>query len=157
KNLTRLLQAFRSITDRIPHHLVIAGQSEGFLTGDEKIAAEAASLKNRVHLTGALDQARLEQYMIHAEALVFPSLYEGFGLPPLEAMACGCPVLTSQAAALPEVCGDAALYADPYHVEDLAEKMVRITLDKAMRGELREKGLRRAHYFSWEKSAEATL
>jgi glycosyltransferase involved in cell wall biosynthesis len=89
--------------------------------------------------------------------LVFPSLYEGFGLPPLEAMACGCPVLCSNAASLPEVCGDAVLYFDPYQPKDIANKMEMLIHNHLLRTELVEKGRARAHRFTWEKSAEQVI
>lgn len=85
---------------------------------------------------------------------VFPSLYEGFGLPPLEAMACGCPVVVSNVASLPEVCGDAAYYVDSYNVESIAEGIHKVLTDETLRKRLIEKGLERVKLFSWEKSAK---
>jgi len=91
-----------------------------------------------------------------ALAFVYPSLYEGFGLPPLEAMACGTPVLTSNVTSLPEVVGDAGLLVDPYNVEAIAHGIRRLVEDSALREELKRKGLERAKQFTWERTAELT-
>lgn len=153
KNLRRLLNAFELVRDRIPHDLLIVGQREGFITPDEAVGAKALELGNRVHFTGHVDNATLQQCYAHADALVFPSLYEGFGLPPLEAMACGCPVATSRAASLPEVCGDAALYFDPHSETDIAEKIEQIASDRELRAGLVAKGIERAQGFRWQDTA----
>jgi len=157
KNLGRLLQAFHLVFDKLPHDLLLVGKKEGFLTGDPYVAAMAAELSDRVHFTGYVDDKVLQQYFVHADALIFPSLYEGFGLPPLEAMACGCPVIVSDAASLPEVCGDAALYCNPYSPEDIATKISILIANPSLREELRQKGLERAKQFSWEKCAHETF
>lgn len=124
KNISRLLEAFSRVQGHIPHDLIIVGKKEGFITGDDKTLQQAELLSDRVYFTGYVDDETLKQYFIRAEALVFPSLYEGFGLPPLEAMACGCPVIVSNIASIPEVCGDAALYCNPYQVEEIVEKIM---------------------------------
>jgi len=157
KNLISLLRAFTSLLSKIPHEIVIVGKKEGFITGDDKITDVADSLNERVLFTGYVDDELLRQYFIHADALVFPSLYEGFGLPPLEAMACGCPVIVSNRASLPEVCGDAALYCDPFNPEDIAQKIKLIIEDENLRETLRQKGLERAKQFTWEKCARETI
>jgi len=156
KNLVRLLEAFELLANKIPHDLIIVGKKAGFITGDTIIEKKATSLKQRVHFTGYVDNQLLHQYFIHAKTLVFPSLYEGFGLPPLEAMACGCPVIVSNAASLPEVCGDAAIYCDPYSVEDIANKIEQLLADKNLQQQMRLKGIERAKTFSWEKTAKKT-
>jgi len=92
-----------------------------------------------------------------AEALIFPTLYEGFGAPPLEAMACGTPVVASNVTAVPEVVGDAAVLIDPYDVEQMAEGIHQILSDHGLRAELVRKGLQRARSFTWEKAALAVL
>ena len=92
--------------------------------------------------------------MSGAKIFLFPSLYEGFGLPPLEAMACGTPVVTSSTSSLPEVVGDAALLADPYNVREIAAAIARLEQDESLRQNLIQKGISRAAQFTWEKSAQ---
>lgn len=154
KNLGRLVEAFRRLASTIPHDLVLVGQKEGFLTGDPKVQAQAARLGDRVKFTGPIQKDLLKAYYRHAEALVFPSLYEGFGMPPLEAMACDCPVIASNAASIPEVCGDAALYFEPRDVVSMASTIERLKNDSVLRNEMIERGRKRISRFSWDKSAE---
>jgi glycosyltransferase involved in cell wall biosynthesis len=156
KNLSALVTAFNLICSYIPHDLVIVGKREGFITGDSVAAELASRMGSRVHFTGYLDEVALHQYLAHAEAMVFPSLYEGFGLPPLEAMAAGCPVLVSDAGPMPEVCGDAALYCDPYSADDMAAKLLTILTDEPLRVKLRERGLKHARTFTWDKCVAQT-
>lgn len=157
KNLVNLLKAFEILKDNINHDIVIVGKKNGFITQDKDIDHVAQKMKDRIHFTGYVSDSLLMQWVAHAEALVFPSLYEGFGLPPLEAMACGCPVLCSNAASLPEVCGDAVLYFDPYQPKDIANKMEMLIHNHLLRTELVEKGRARAHRFTWEKNAEQVI
>lgn len=157
KNLSGLLKAFASLIGKLPHDLIIVGKREGFRSGDEKAVAKAKKLADRVHFTGHINDQSLRKYFAHADALILPSLYEGFGLPPLEAMACGCPVIVSDVAALPEVCGDAALYCDPYNPADIADKIQRLMGDDELRTTLRARGLERAQQFSWDTCARKTL
>jgi glycosyltransferase involved in cell wall biosynthesis len=157
KNLRTLLDAFGRVKDIIAEDLVIIGKREGFITGDDNIAGYAGDLGDRVAFTGYVSDDLLHQYVAHATALIFPSLYEGFGLPPLEAMAAGCPVLTSNAASIPEVCGDAALYCDARNPDDLAARMEEITCDAEVRGTLRHRGRERARMFSWDTCADETV
>jgi glycosyltransferase involved in cell wall biosynthesis len=114
-------------------------------------------LHPRVQLMGAVSHAALEQYLAHAAALVLPSLYEGFGLPPLEAMACGCPAVVARAGALPEVCGDAAGYFDPLDPSSIADAIEQVLTDHGLREKLRCRGVERARRFSWDESARSTL
>jgi glycosyltransferase involved in cell wall biosynthesis len=157
KNLGRLLEAFRQLGSRIHCDLLILGKNEGFLSGDTGVRAAADRLAPRVQLLGDLPQEPLRRYVSHAEALVLPSLYEGFGLPPLEAMACGCPAIVSNVASLPEVCGDAAVYFNPLEPESIAEAIVRVLEEPGLREALRGRGLERARRFTWETSARKTL
>ncbi len=156
KNLKRLLEAFKLLKDKLPHDLVLVGQKEGFITGDREVQKIAEGFGGRVRFTGKVSAEELKGYYAQAEALIFPSLYEGFGLPPLEAMACGCPVAASNAASIPEVCSNAALYFDPYSPADIAEKTLRLIRDKKLRNDLIQKGLKRAKEFSWDKCAAQT-
>jgi glycosyltransferase involved in cell wall biosynthesis len=106
-----------------------------------------------VRFLGFLPDETLAVVYRLAAVFVFPSLYEGFGLPPLEAMACGTPVVTSNVSSLPEVVGDAALLVDPYSAEAIADAMRRVLTDTSLRSDLRARGLARAGEFSWEQSA----
>lgn len=157
KNLRRLVEAFLMIRERVPHDLVIVGQSEGLITGESREFFERVKgAADRIHLTGFVSHHELLSLVGHARALVMPSLYEGFGLPPVEAMAAGVPAAVANAASLPEVCDDAALYFDPLRVEDIAEKLVLIASDTAMRGQLTEKGLKRSRLFTWHSCGQQT-
>ncbi|MDQ6680773.1 MAG: glycosyltransferase, partial [Pseudomonadota bacterium] len=107
--------------------------------------------------TGRIDDARLKALFVHARAFVFPSLYEGFGIPPLEAMACGCAVIASDAASIPEICGDAAGYFDPTSIASIRDALLRILRDDAWHAALREAGRARAEIFTWDASAAQLL
>jgi glycosyltransferase involved in cell wall biosynthesis len=157
KNIAGLLQAFQDVSGKISHDLVIVGKKEGFVTGDREVEGRAAALSGRVKFIGLADDSLLRSYVACAEALVLPSFYEGFGLPPLEAMACGCPVVVSSSASLPEVCGNAALYCDPHDSGDIAAKLLEVATNETVRADLREKGLQRARQFTWDKCARETL
>ena len=156
KNLIRLIEAFDLIKGNIVHDLVVVGKKEGFITGDQLALEKASKIDGRVLFTGHVDDELLKQYFLHADMLIFPSLYEGFGLPPLEAMACGCPVIVSSSASLPEVCGDAAIYCDPNNTNDIAEKILLVINDPGLKEKLRRKGIEHASRFSWENCAEET-
>ena len=104
---------------------------------------------NRVKLLGYVSDSELKALYEHAGCFIYPSFYEGFGLPPIEAMSCGCPVIVSQAASLPEVCGPHAIYCDPHQYTDLAEKIHQVMGDEALRDSLRERGLAHAEGYRW--------
>jgi glycosyltransferase involved in cell wall biosynthesis len=155
KNLVRLLEAFGLLPTGFDCDLLLVGKSEGFLTEDAAVRSAVHRLGPRVQLVGEVSQGLLKRYVAHAEALVLPSLYEGFGLPALEGMAGGRPVIVSRAAALPEICGDAALYCDPLDPVSIADAMARVLQDSDLREQLRCRGLDRARRFTWERSARA--
>ncbi len=155
KNLGRLLEAFAALAPEVPHDLVLAGRRRGFLTGDPEVARRAEGLGARVRFTGFVEAGELRRTVAGAAALVLPSLYEGFGLPALEAMACGRPVLASRAGALPEVCGDAALYCDPHDSRDIAGGLRRLAGDAELVARLATAGAERARRFSWDDTAAA--
>ena len=157
KNLTRLLHAWEPLylAKKAPP-LAIAGK-RGWLAEDFYAALEASPAREGVLFTGFVADDDLPALYSGATAFVFPSLYEGFGLPPLEAMACGAPVLCGNTSSLPEVVGDAALTVDPTSVEAIREGLRCLSHDVLLRAELREKGLRRAAAFSWERAAQETL
>ena len=118
---------------------------------------EELNLDDRVIFPGYLGDDRLSAVYNNAECLVFPSLYEGLGLPVIEAMACGCPVITSNITAMPEIAGGAGLLVDPFSEESIRDAMDNILSDEAFRLEMRKKGLERAKYFSWEKAIKDTI
>jgi glycosyltransferase involved in cell wall biosynthesis len=131
--------------------IVIAGGT------NPKVFNIKSTENNDLFYVGYVTDSELKSLYKNAGCFVFPSLYEGFGLPPVEAMSVGCPVIVSNTASLPEVCGDAALYIDPYSPEDIAEKIKLLLSDDNLREELRRKGLERAKLFSWEKCAKEMI
>ena len=155
KNLKRLVQAYAALPDTAQKEfsLVLVGPP-GW--GENDPVGEK-TLSDRVIVLDYLDTQKLALVYNLARALVYPSLYEGFGLPPLEAMACGCPAVVSNAGALPEVCGDAAVYVDPNDTESIANGIQRVLSDDRVRKDLIERGLGRAKDFTWEKTARETL
>jgi glycosyltransferase involved in cell wall biosynthesis len=153
KNLVRLVEAFRILRDRgLEHRLVLAGAEGG---AGEQIRAAAGGAP--LELTGYLSDAELDALMRGADLLVHPSLYEGFGLVLLEAMARGCPVACADATALPETAGGAAELFDPEDPEAIAAAIARVVDDREHRAELVDRGRARAAGFSWEATADATL
>jgi len=154
KNLPLLIKAAAACESDIP--IVLVGW-EGW-GGDPWLEmVKEQGLRNRIFTTGYVDEESLACLYSNALALVFPSLYEGFGLPVLEAMACGCPVICSNAASLPEVAGDAALFIDPYEVDGLASAIDKLVDDSTLRIDLIHKGFERVAQFSWKRAAEETL
>jgi glycosyltransferase involved in cell wall biosynthesis len=154
KNISRLLEAYGVAKKRhaIPQRLVLIGHP--FRTGEN----QDDLMKHRdVIWTGYLEQRTMSYVVKNADFMVFPSYYEGFGLPVLEAMAVGIPVVCSRAASLPEVAGDAAVYFDPFSIDDMAEKIVAVANDLSLRNELRTKGTENLKRFSWEKVARETV
>lgn len=155
KNLTMLLRAFAAIRDEVPHRLVLVGP-EGWLNDELHETVRDLDLGDRLVMTGFADDATLGGWYSSAGLVAFPSKYEGFGLPLVEAMACGAPVLASNASALPEVGGDAAVYAEPGDQAAWSSAMLDLLNDPERRARLSEAGLARAAGFSWEATAEAT-
>ncbi len=158
KNIARLLQAYAQVADRLPHTLVIAGLAARAGEHERVLANLPAALRQRIRFTGLVPEDELLRLVATADALVFPSLYEGFGLPALEAMAAGCPVLASAAGALPEVCGAAAAGTfDPRSVEQIALALTRhASLGAAERQAIVERGIAHARTFTWERTADLT-
>ena len=151
KNLSRVLEAFNSIVNKVPHHLYITGLKNW---GDISYIDEYESIKDRIHILGYISEKDLLAMYQHADALVFPSLYEGFGLPILEAQAAGCPVITSNVTACPETAGDAALIVNPYSVEEIADAMYKIYSDPKFAQQMVERGNINLKRFSWQKTAD---
>jgi glycosyltransferase involved in cell wall biosynthesis len=164
KNLATLLEAFSLLREGgLKHRLaVIGGGGLGKLNNTEyrklMFRVEDLGLEEEVTFTGYVPDERLVSLLSQADMLIFPSIYEGFGLPPLEAMACGVPVITSSRASLPEVVGDAALLLeDPLQPQEIASKVDAIISDPALRSDLVERGRKRAGAFTWEKAAGQVL
>jgi glycosyltransferase involved in cell wall biosynthesis len=157
KNVRRLLQAFAAVRREFPDlRLVLAGQRTGKRTPiDSDILREG--LTDKIIVTGPVSDAELTDLYNGCLLFVFPSLYEGFGLPPLEAMACGAPVICSDRASLPEVVGDAAVLVDPTDGAALKTAMRELLMREDLRARMREAGLRRSRTFTWERYASDTL
>lgn len=149
KNLSLLVRSFQKIQHLIPHNLILAGKRDGFITGDSNLANLVAHSGDRIQFTGYVEKYVLQNYFSGADAFVFPSLYEGFGLPPLEAMAAGCPVLSSEAGPMREICGNAAFYFNPHSEEDLSGKILTLLHNNALRRTLIDEGHKRAQMFQW--------
>ncbi|HWQ11813.1 MAG TPA: glycosyltransferase family 1 protein [Roseiflexaceae bacterium] len=160
KNLVRLIEAFAAAfnVQPSPHNvrLVIAGKTGWLAQGIAQRAAELG-VADRVRFAGYVPDEDVPDLMTGALAFVFPSLYEGFGMPVLEAMSCGAPVLTSTTSSLPEVAGDAALLVDPEDTPAIAAALTRLAAEPELRAELRRRGYARAAQFTWERCAEQTL
>jgi glycosyltransferase involved in cell wall biosynthesis len=158
KNLVRLLEAFNALTAAggFGHGLVITG-GKGWHDAAILKALETIKARDRVFLTGFVPAEELPALYSLADLVVYPSLYEGFGMPVLEAMACGTPVVTSNVSSLPEVAGDAALLVDPHSTDDLVDAIRKGLRDEGLRSAMRQKGLVQASRFSWEKSAQQAL
>lgn len=158
KNLPRLLQAFHAVRQQPtlkPIKLVLVG-ANGWMSDQLYEQIAKYDLTNHVQLLGYVPEADLPTLYSMATCFTFPSLHEGFGMPPLEAMACGVPVLTSQNSAMEEVCGDAASYVDPLDVESIASSLTALLSDVRLQCSLKSKGLQRARQYSWQRTAAAT-
>jgi glycosyltransferase involved in cell wall biosynthesis len=157
KNLDRLISAFGVLKQTSGHEdvkLLIIGD-EVNKWGSLRRSVEAAGVRQDVRFFGFVPDHTLSALYRMASVFAFPSLYEGFGLPPLEAMACGTPVVTSKISSLPEVVGDAAILVDPYDVEDIAAALVRVLDDAQLRKNMIARGRERVAHFSWERSVKA--
>jgi glycosyltransferase involved in cell wall biosynthesis len=153
KNLPALVAAFGRGGAALPSRLVVAGGRNERVFADAQGQADPPGVVR----AGPVSDGELKALYGHATALMFPSTYEGFGLPPLEAMTCDCPVAAADAAAIPEVCGDAALYFDPASVEAMTASMERLGNDASLRESLRSRGRERAASFRWSDAARTLL
>ncbi len=158
KNLINLIRAFTRLKKKgaIDHQLVIVGK-KGWLFKEVFEEAATSNYKKDIIFCGFVPQDDLVMLYNAADVFTYPSLYEGFGLPLLEAMACGCPVVTSNLSSIPEVCSDAALLVDPHDPAGLADAIFRILADSCLKKSLVEKGRMRASAFSWRRTAEETM
>ena len=157
KNLQRVIEAFANLPNCRNYELWIAGSTDRRYTPLLKAKAEELGLTDRVKFLNYIPYKQLPTVINQAIALVFPSLWEGFGFPVLEAMACGTPVITSNLSSLPEVAGDAAILVNPYNTEEISEAMQAVATDSAMRSHLSTLSLNRASQFNWEQTGKATV
>ena len=156
KNLVRLLQAFAQVRGKIPHKLVLTG-SKSWKDRSVYEMMDTLGLRDRIEQLGYVEEEDMPVLYTLADVYVYPSLYEGFGLPVLEAMQCGCPVVASNASSIPEVAGDAAILVDPCDVGAIADAIHRVLTDSQAREKLVASGFRRAGMFSWRRCAETML
>jgi glycosyltransferase involved in cell wall biosynthesis len=160
KNLLRLVKAFSKIADKpglIGYDLVFAGRQDDKYPQLQDAISSADNLKNRVKFTGFVEDDDLPVIYNNASAFAFPSLSEGFGLPGLEAQACGTPVVSSDRTCMKEIYGDGALYFDPTDVGQMAQKIETILLDNSLRSQLIQKGFTNAKKFNWQITGQKTL
>ncbi|MCC6398099.1 MAG: glycosyltransferase family 4 protein [Bacteroidetes bacterium] len=158
KGIEHLLRAFLAAhkDQRISSRLILTG-SKHHVSDDVRALIDSGTAMHLVEETGYVNEETLSNLYHDALALVYPSAYEGFGLPPLEAMAAGCPVITTRGTSLPEVCGDAALYVAPEDLATFSDALATVEHDVQIREELRQKGLRQAATFTWEAAATQFL
>ncbi|MBA2669883.1 MAG: glycosyltransferase family 4 protein [Gemmatimonadetes bacterium] len=156
KNVAMMVEAFLSLASRTDAILAVAGEP-GRLGTRLRLRFEGSPYADRIRWLGYVPEADLPALYGGALALVYPSVYEGFGLPVLEAMSCGAPVVAARISSLPEVAGEAALYSDPDSADQLAAAMTRIAAEPALRDELRSRGVTRARRFSWAETARRVL
>jgi glycosyltransferase involved in cell wall biosynthesis len=155
KNIVRVIQGWARRAQAAELPLVIAGR-DGWKAQPIYQAARQYDDTGRIHFPGFIDDEDLPALLSAAKILVWPSLWEGFGLLPLESMACGAPVVTSDVSSLPEVVGDASLIVDPYNADAIGDAMLRLVKDEKLYDDLRERGLARAKKFTWKRTAELT-
>ncbi|MGI8908765.1 MAG: glycosyltransferase family 4 protein [Candidatus Sumerlaeaceae bacterium] len=157
KNVERIVRAFDQIAREFPDHQLVLAGDKGWLYEGILAAAENAAAKERIHITGHMPDDAVVELFNFCDAFVYPSLYEGFGLPPLEAMACGAPVITSNTSSIPEVVGAAAVKVNPVKVDEIAGAMRGVLADPEFAADLRQKGMEQASKFSWGRAAAQTL
>jgi glycosyltransferase involved in cell wall biosynthesis len=156
KNIVRLLEAFAKVRDTIEHKLVLTA-SKSWNDSEVYVAMKRLNLDGRILKIGYVQSEEMPALYNLADLYVYPSLYEGFGLPVLEAMQCGCPVVASNVTSLPEVAGDAAILIDPLDTNALAESIVRVLSDLELREKLITSGFKQADKFSWDRCANIML
>ena len=157
KNVKSLIEAFSKLPPdiRSHHHLVLIGDVQK--NKELQQSVQEYGIAERTVFTGVVSDSQLVEFYQHASVFVFPSLYEGFGLPVLEAMASGCPVIASNTSSLPEVVGNAGILVNPRSIEELIEAMANVLTDTALAKTLRKEGRQQAEKFSWKQTARATV
>lgn len=157
KNLLMLVRAFKKLVHRgLPHSLAIVGR-KGWMYEELFRSITRLELQDRIIFTGYVPEEELPLFYNIADVFVYPSVYEGFGLPVLEAMACGTPVVTSNVSSMPEIVGETGILVNPFDEQELANAIERVVTDPALSSELRHKGLMRASQFTWEQTALNTI
>lgn len=157
KNLVRLVQAFSEIASQYPETALVIAGMKGWMYDDLFEKVNKLGLESRVLFPGFIPEEDKHLLLCAAEVFAYVSLYEGFGLPVLEALACGIPTVTSNVSSLPEVAGDAALLVDPTNVEQIALALDRLLSDPELQQHLRETSILQAAQFTWKKMSLATL
>lgn len=159
KNILRTIEGYRRLLKNnifSEYKLVIVGK-KGWFYEDIFNQVKKINLENKIIFTGYAADEDMPYLYNGAACFIYPSLYEGFGLPVIEAMSCGCPVITSNTSSLPEVGGNAALYIDPYDIDEISAAIKRILSDEKLRDEMKSRGLKQSDNFSWEKSTQKLL
>lgn len=156
KNTVRIIKALNKLADKLPHHLIIVG-GDGWSINAIYQEIGRSDFSSRIHCIGYVSDQELAALYQSASVYLHPSLYEGFGLTVLEAMAANCPVITSNNYSLPEVAGNAALLVDPYNIDEIAGAIQAICSDTSLSSQLRAKGQERLNIFSWKKCAQKTF
>jgi glycosyltransferase involved in cell wall biosynthesis len=152
-----MLEAYASIHPYHPDVTLVIGGKRQWKTTEIDEAFDRLNLGNAVHFTGYVDDEDLPALYSAASLFLFPTLYEGFGLPPLEAMACGTPVVTSNLSSQPEATGDAAILVNPYNIDEIAVAIRRVFEDNTLAEQLRQKGLKRVEDLTYEREAKETM
>jgi glycosyltransferase involved in cell wall biosynthesis len=157
KNLKGLILAFKHAENKLKDYkILIVGKKEGFITGDKEVFSliEKSELIDKITFTGYVSTEDLPLIYNFADIFVFPSIYEGFGFPPLEAMACGCPVVTTKKASMPEICEDAVKYVEIENTESLSSSIIEVAENESLRNSLINKGYVQYKKFTWEASGK---
>lgn len=157
KNIVALLKAYKIFAQKNPEISLVLAGSKGWLYDDIFNTVRDLKILNKVIFTGFVQDDDMPFLYSEASAFIFPSLYEGFGMPPLEAMACGTPVIVSNTSSLPEVVGDAGIFVNPLDIENIAFEMDRLSNNTSLQQEYSKKGLIRSKAFSWEDSAKKII
>jgi len=159
KNIKGIIDSFRSVKDSIPHNLVFIGGGRKEIKREIRAGRLPSDILNdkRIILKGYVSEDKMIELISHASLFIFPAFYEGFGLPPLEAMACGTPVLVSSASSIPEVCGNAAHYVDPFSKTQIANGILKIVKEKPYAEKLINRGFSRVENFPWSYTANAIM
>jgi len=157
KNFSMLIRSFAQVAKEFPEYKLLIAGAKGWYYDEIFETVSYLKLEEKVKFLGYVTSEELEKLYNLAEIFVYPSVYEGFGIPPLEAMKCGCPVITSNTSSLPEVVGDAAIKINPKKEKELTERIIELLKDENLRSELKKKGFEQAQKFSWEKSAKEVI